>query len=103
MSLSTFLSSPAYWERLANACREKIERGVANTEVWRRIAVIPLVNSYHDVEAVLLDSHIEVYWGRFVVFITWLHRHVLAYPYWRHLVQDHFHLLSRAICDLTFE
>ena len=101
MSLITVLSAPWYWERLTRACREKIERGARSTEVWQQLITMPLVETYRDVETVLLDSHIEVYWGRFVVFISWLQRHKLAYPFWRHLVQDHFDLLTTSICELA--
>ena len=101
MSLITVLSAPRYWERLTLTCQEKIERGARSTEVLQQLSAMPLVETYRDAEAVLLDSHIEVYWGRFAVFISWLHRNRLAYPFWRHLVQDHSDLLTRVIYELV--
>ena len=70
-------------------------------EVLQQLSSMRSVETYRDVEAVLLDSHVGVYWGHFVVFITWLHRHRLAYHFWRRLVQDHCDLLTRSICELA--
>ena len=101
MSYLVLLQQPQYWQRLVQTCLGKIERGSRSGEVRQLIMEMSLVETYRDVEAVLLDSRVDVYWGRFVAFITWLHRHALAYPYWRHLVQDHPELVTKALCELT--
>ena len=101
MSYLTLLQQPLYWQRLAQTCLDKIERGGRSEEVLQRVSDMQGVETYRDVEAVFLDSRVDVYWGRFAVFIRWLHRHRLAYPYWRHLVQDHPDLVTRSICELT--
>ena len=101
MSYLTVLQLPVYWQRLSQSCIDKIERGARSEEVWQQITDMQLVETYRDVEAVFLESHVDVYWGRFAVFIRWLQRHRHAYRYWRHLVQDHPELVTRAICELT--
>ena len=101
MSYLTVLQLPVYWQRLSHACIDKIERGARSTEVWQQITDMQLVKTYRDIEAVFLESHVDAYWGRFAVFIRWLQRHDLAFHYWRHLVQDHPELVTRAICELT--
>ena len=88
MSYVPVLTTPVYWERLTQTCREKIQRGARSVEVLQQLSAMQVVETYCDVEAVLLDNHIDVYWGRFVVFISWLHRHRLAYHFWRHHKSD---------------
>ncbi len=101
MSYLSVIQLPGYWQRLSQSCIDKIERGARSVEVWQQIDAMPLVESYRDVEAVFLESHLDAYWGRVAVFIRWLHRHRLAYHYWRHLVQDYPDPVTRAICELT--
>ena len=101
MSLTSFLSTPVYWERLTQTCRETMERGARHAGVFQQLSAMQLVETYRDVEAILLDSNVRVYFGRFVVFINWLHRHRRAYDFWRHLVQDHSERLTKAICELA--
>ena len=75
-----------------------MERGARHASVFQQLSAMQLVETYRDVETIQLDSNVGVYFGRFVVFINWLHRHRCAYDFWRHLVQDHSELLTKAIC-----
>ena len=101
MSYLSVLQLPTYWYRLGVACAKKIRRGSEGEEVWRQLEEMPLVSTYTDIVQVLFESHVEVYWGRFAVFISWLQRHEDAYRHWRRLVQEHPNLVTKAICDLA--
>ena len=101
MSYLSVLQLPVYWQRLGVSCADRIRMGGEGEELWRQVEELPLVSTYRDVVAVLFESHVEKYWGRFAVFICWLHRHETSYRYWRRLVQEHPDLVTQYVCDLA--
>ena len=100
MSLTAYLSTPLYWAKLNRTCEERIGRNPRNAEVLRILRNMPLVSSYDDVKQALIECGVEVNWGRFVVFIRWLHRHEASYDHWKRLLEEHPALLKKAICEL---
>ena len=100
-SLTSRLAEEDYVRGLETTCRLVIERSLEERRIFRQIYDMALVHSFEDVEAVMLETHVEENWDRAAVFITWLLRHDDAFEYWRRLVHKHPEVWTRAVCELA--
>ena len=90
-----------YWDTLVESCRLKIDLHPRGVSVMTQVRDMPLVTSYEDAEAAMRDSLCNLAWGRFAVFIMWLHRHDLAYVWWYRLTQHHFLFITEGIAQVA--
>ena len=91
------IASRCYWDTLVEACRMKIDRHPNGVSVMTQVVHMPLVTTFECTEEAMLESRCNRTWGRFAVFIMWLHRHPKAYAWWFGLVQHHFLFITEGV------
>ena len=91
------IASRCYWDTLVESCRMKINRHPNGVSVMTQVRDMPLVLSYEAAEEAMLESRCNLTWGRFAVFIMWLHRHSKAYEWWFRLMQHHFRYITEGV------
>ena len=98
---SGLIASRCYWDSLVEACRTKINRHPNGVSVMTQVRDMPLLTTYDGAEEAMLQSRCNMTWGRFAVFIMWLHRHLKAYEWWNRLVQHHFHYITEGVSQVA--